>query len=111
MALIHLKRPFKKVIPICIENNFDKNVKGEKISTSGWEFLNKNSPQTLLYQRLTVTDEKTCSCESQSNLKIVDKFLEKCNMLLKCNRPKMPKHYFCINKAMGRSLNNDKVST
>ena len=111
LALITLKKPFAKAIPICVENDFDTDVKGEKkITTSGWEFLNKEWPQNLLYQRLTVIDEKTCSCESPANSRIVDRFLETCNLQLECKRPKKPKHYFCINKAMARTLNSNKVS-
>ena len=97
-------------MPICVENDFDTDVRGEKVTTSGWEYLNKERPQNLLYQRLTVIDEKTCSCESPANSKIVDRFMVKCNLQLECKRPKKPKHYFCVNKAMGRSLNSNKVS-
>ena len=119
VALIKMKKEFKGVIPICVQNDFAKDLKKEiSVTTSSWQTLHQNVPNHLLYQQLVITDEKSCSCTSPKHKDWMNKFIKDCNVVLDCLMPKTPtcfkprepKHYFCINKAMVRTLNSNKVS-
>ena len=118
IALIKLRNEFKGVVPICIENDFAKDLKKEiSVTTSSWRTLNKNVPKDLMYQQLVITEEKSCACTSPKHKDWMDKFIKGCNAALDCLmpntptcfKPKEPEHYFCINKGIACNMDYKKV--